>query len=470
MNPTDIQIRAASWYAVPIQLRIPLKFGAETVTSVVCARVCIEVERADGTLAKGWGETPLSVQWVWPSSVAYVERLDALVNFCNRLTRAYADFRASGHAFEIGHAFLQEVLPTLLHEANADLPSGVNIPHLAALVCASPFDLALHDAYGVAHGVPTYSTYCKPWMDKDLSHYLQPAEDAQGVHFHGLYPADFFRPTPETQLLAWHLVGGLDPLEAQDLGAGEVKDGYPSTLCEWIERDGLQALKVKLRGNDAAWDFERLERVGAIGLARGVHLFTADFNCTVTDPSYVTDILAQLRAKEPALWEKLAYVEQPFPYDLEAHPIPVHTVSEMVPLFLDESAHDWTLVRLGRTLGWNGVALKTCKTQTGALLSLCWARAHGMQLMVQDLTNPMLAQITHALLAAHAPTLAGVETNGMQFYPDASAPEALIHPGLYRRHNGHIDLTTIKGAGFGYRLEEIQRDLGVPQASAARQQ
>jgi L-alanine-DL-glutamate epimerase-like enolase superfamily enzyme len=469
MNPTDIRIRAASWYAVPIQLRIPLKFGAETVTSVVCARVCVEVERADGTRAKGWGETPLSVQWVWPSQVAYLERLNALVDFCNRLTRAYTDFRASGHAFEIGHAFLQDVLPALLHEANAALPPGVDIPHLAALVCASPFDLALHDAYGVAHDVPTYSTYCKPWMDKDLSHYLQPAEDVRDVHFQGLFPVDFFRAAPETSLLAWHLVGGLDPLEAQDPGAGEVQDGYPSTLCEWIERDGLQALKVKLRGNDAAWDFERLKRVGSIGLARGVHLFTADFNCTVTDPAYVTDILAKLRAQEPALWEKLAYVEQPFPYDLEAHPIPVHTVSEMMPLFLDESAHDWTLVRLGRSLGWNGVALKTCKTQTGALLSLCWARAHGMQLMVQDLTNPMLAQITHALLAAHAPTLAGVETNGMQFYPDASAPEAVIHPGLYRRHNGHIDLTTIKGAGFGYRLEEIQRDLGVPQACATRQ-
>lgn len=470
MNLTDIQIRAASWYAVPIQLRVPLKFGAETVTSVVCARVCIEVERSDGTLAKGWGETPLSVQWVWPSPVPYEERFDALVGFCNRLTLAYANFSTKGHAFEIGHAFLQEVLPTLLHEANAALRPGVEIPHLAALVCASPFDLALHDAYGIANGVPTYSTYCKPWMHNDLSHYLQPAEDAPGVQFHGLYPADFFRPTPETHLLAWHLVGGLDPLEAQDPGAGEVKDGYPTTLCEWIERDGLQALKVKLRGNDAAWDFERLKRVGAIGLARGVHLFTADFNCTVTDPAYVTSILDQLRAEEPALWEKLAYVEQPFPYDLEAYPIPVHAVSERVPLFLDESAHDWTLVRLGRKLGWNGVALKTCKTQTGALLSLCWARAHGMQLMVQDLTNPMLAQIPHALLAAHAPTLAGVETNAMQFYPDASAPEAVVHPGLYRRNEGCIDLTTIKGAGFGYRLEEIQRDLGAAQAFAARQQ
>jgi hypothetical protein len=46
----------------------------------------------------------------------------------------------------------------------------------------------------------------------------------------------------------------------------------------------------------------------------------------------------------------------------------------------------------------------------------------------------------------------------------------VIHPGLYRRNHGQIDLTTLKGAGFGYRLEEIQRDLGVPQASATRQE
>ncbi len=60
---------------------------------------------------------------------------------------------------------------------------------------------------------------------------------------------------------------------------------------------------------------------------------------------------------------------------------------------MDESAHDWRFVKMGRELGWTGVALKTCKTQTGAILSLCWAKAHGMTLMVQDLTNPMLAQI-----------------------------------------------------------------------------
>ena len=115
-------------------------------------------------------------------------------------------------------------------------------------------------------------------------------------------------------------------------------------------------------------------------------------------------------------------------------------------------------------LGWTGVALKTCKTQTGALLSLCWARAHGMTLMVQDLTNPMLAQISHVLLAAHAGTIMGVESNGMQFYPHASRPEAVVHPGLYRRRGGRLDLASISGPGFGYRLAEIERTLPAPAA------
>ena len=108
------------------------------------------------------------------------------------------------------------------------------------------------------------------------------------------------------------------------------------------------------------------------------------------------------------------------------------------------------------------MALKTCKTQTGALLTLCWAKAHGMTLMVQDLTNPMLAQIPHVLLAAHAGTIMGVETNGMQFYPAASLPEAAVHPGLFQRRNGNVDLSTLKGPGFGYRLSEIKRDLPAP--------
>jgi hypothetical protein len=82
-----------------------------------------------------------------------------------------------------------------------------------------------------------------------------------------------------------------------------------------------------------------------------------------------------------------------------------------------------------------------------------------MALMVQDLTNPMLAQIPHVLLAAHAGTIRGVETNAMQFYPEASKPEQAVHPGLYRRRDGRVDLSTLGGPGFGYRLDRIAREL-----------
>ena len=149
-------------------------------------------------------------------------------------------------------------------------------------------------------------------------------------------------------------------------------------------------------------------------------------------------------------------MEQPFPYELEHNQIDVTSVAARKPLFMDESAHDWKQVRLGRELGWNGVALKTCKTQTGALLSLCWAKAHGMDLMVQDLTNPMLAQIPHVLLGAHAGTIKGVESNAMQFYPEASAREARVHPGIFQRVDGMLDLSSIRGSGFGYRIPELR--------------
>jgi len=458
---TDIRCVAAQLYFLPVHTRVPLKFGTEILTHVTCARVRLTVTDRAGRRAEGWGETPLSVTWVWPSQLPYAQRHVAMKNLAVDLVDAWANFACFGHPLEVGHAFIEQQLPALLQRANARRPGHPGtepIPHLAALVTLSAFDIALHDAYGQLHQVPIYQTYNARYMNQDLAHFLEPAAESN-VRFAGQYPQDYFVPAPPTQLPAWHLVGGLDLLEDSEKTGAEPRDGYPVTLTDWIARDGLKCLKIKLRGNDSAWDYERILRVGKISLDTGVLWLTCDFNCTVTDPAYVNDILDRLKLTHPRLYGMILYVEQPFPYDLESHRIDVHSVASRKPLFMDESAHDWKLIRLGRSLGWSGVALKTCKTQTGAILSTCWAKAHGLTLMVQDLTNPMLAQIPHVLLAAHVGTIMGVETNAMQFYPAASAPEAAVHPGLYRRHQGMVDLSSLRGAGFGYRLSEIQRSL-----------
>ena len=454
----DIKVRDVQVYFLPVENRVPLKFGSETVTGVTCARVRIRAADRSGRWAEGWGETPLGIQWVWPSSLSYEKRHAALKQFALMLTSSWQEFDRIGHPLEIGHAFQAQVLPALLQEFNGTGKPPEPMPWLAALVCSSAFDIALHDAYGCLHGLPIYETYNADFMNQDLSHILEPAKGT-AVTFNGKYPQDFLIKSAPRQLVAWHLVGGLDWLYPSEMTDAAPADGYPVLLSDWIRRDGLKCLKIKLRGNDAAWDYDRLVQVGNLGIEHGIDWLSADFNCTVTEPDYVNDILDRLIVEYPRIWGMILYVEQPFPYDLEMHKIDVHSVSARKPLFMDESAHDWRLVRLGRTLGWNGVALKTCKTQTGALLSLCWAKAHGMTLMVQDLTNPMLAQIPHVLLAAYAGTIMGVETNAMQFYPDISLPEAAVHPGIYRRRDGRLDLSTIQGPGFGYRVDEIDRAL-----------
>jgi L-alanine-DL-glutamate epimerase-like enolase superfamily enzyme len=357
---------------------------------------------------------------------------------------------------EIGNQFIHNDLKKLWAEDNEGAGADREMPWLAALVCNSLFDIAVHDAYGMCHQISSWKIYNGEYMNHDLSWFY--TKEFEG-DFRGKYPADYLVPEEKipSKIRVWHLVGAKDVLGDSDLVGDEPNDGYPVKLRDWIARDGLKCLKVKLTGIDSVWDYERLVNVGRIALETNVEWLSTDFNCTVTEPVYVNDILDRLKAEEPAIFKMILYVEQPFPYDIKANPIDVHSVSGRKPLFMDESAHDWEFVKTGKDLGWTGVALKTCKTITGAILSLCWAKQAKMDLMVQDLTNPMFAQVTHVGLGAHAGTIMGVESNGMQFYPEASLTEAKTHPGIYTRRDGFLDISSFGKTGFGFRADEIFR-------------
>jgi len=168
---TDVTPVSNKLYFLPVETRVPLKFGPEPLTYVTCARVQMRVKKADGQISEGWGETPLSVQWVWPSQLTYQKRHEVLKRFCLIIAKAWANFDFDGHAMEIGYAFQKEVLPVLLVELNQQRGEAEAMPWLAALVCCSAFDIALHDAYGVANQKPVYQTYAPPYMEADLSNY-----------------------------------------------------------------------------------------------------------------------------------------------------------------------------------------------------------------------------------------------------------------------------------------------------------
>ncbi|RYD68698.1 MAG: hypothetical protein EOP84_29810, partial [Verrucomicrobiaceae bacterium] len=142
--PSDIRVREAELFFLPIQTRVPLKFGAQVVTQVTCARVRIRVEDCAGRTAEGWGETPLSVAWVWPSELSWEERESRLRALCGRLVQELVSFEAIGHPMEVSHRFMENRLHSLLAEENAGRAPGAYMPHLASLVCFSLFDLALY--------------------------------------------------------------------------------------------------------------------------------------------------------------------------------------------------------------------------------------------------------------------------------------------------------------------------------------
>ena len=182
---------------LPVKMRLPLKFGAETVDSIQIAHVEIDAYGTTGT-----GETPLSVAWAWPSDLSFAFRERAMMDFCRMLEREY---RPSGHdPMTEGYAFLMEKLPEIHARFNREY--AVDMPHLAALICTSAFDIALHDAFGKSRHLPAFRTYHAGFMEHDLAwFYDDPA-------FRGKYPQDYFvRDVPE-HLPVWHLVGGRDLL------------------------------------------------------------------------------------------------------------------------------------------------------------------------------------------------------------------------------------------------------------------
>src|SRR5205085_12125492 len=110
-KPSDVRVVATRLYFLPVQTRVPLKFGTETLTSVTCARACVTVEDRNGKRVEGWGETPLSVQWVWPSKLPYALRHEMLQRFTARLAVEIVRPDFAGHVFEIGHDWQELLLP-----------------------------------------------------------------------------------------------------------------------------------------------------------------------------------------------------------------------------------------------------------------------------------------------------------------------------------------------------------------------
>jgi L-alanine-DL-glutamate epimerase-like enolase superfamily enzyme len=426
-----------------------MKFGGRVVTSVVLLNVTVDVETQDGCRGQGFGSMPMGNVWAWPSSaVSGTATLEAMIALGRRVAREAEQCPLAGHPLEITHA-LSRTYQALADEVTASLGLAEKMPRLAQLVAASPLEAAIHDAYGKALGANSYELLGPEYTNTDIAVYL----DEQ---FAGEYLDRYTLRRPKASMPLYHLVGALDPLTESDI-AQRLNDGLPETLPEWIHADGLTHLKIKLNGDDLAWDVHRvvsIERVAAEAqTARGCSRwsYSADFNERCANVEYVLGWLAKIGEQSPQALERLQYIEQPTSRDLRANPEnKMHRAAAIKPVVIDEALVDYESLLLSRELGYSGVALKACKGHSEALLMGAAAQKLGLFLCVQDLTCPGASFLHSASLSARIPTVAAIEGNARQYCPAANVAWCDRFPSMFQIHDGTLGTAALDAPGLGY--------------------
>lgn len=430
-------------------LRSPLVLTGGTIEEATEARCTVTVADERGNTATGSGTVFLSAIWAWPrSELGFLQRVDAMQQMCieiaDRMTVWCVEPR---HPLE--HALdVHDRVDSLAIPVGRRLFITERIPTLAALLCWSPFDQALHDACGRLHGISSYQTLGREFLPHDLSRWL-------GEVGEGRYLDEFIHRRERDALDAWLVVGTNDALREAD--AEDPGDGLPASVEGWIDRCGYRCFKLKTKGADpeaeAQWVASVYREIAAIRDEQGLGgeiRYQVDANEGCEGPWVVIEFLDALEALDPEAYAALAYLEQPTERDLAANRWDMAPVARRKPVLADEALTGLEDLRLALELGWSGPALKTCKGHSMALLEIAWCELTGRPYALQDLTNPGIGALHAAGLAAHCDAINGVELNVMQFIPASSGAEAERFPGIFHVRDGVHRPGDLGEQGLGY--------------------
>jgi len=443
---TDARIEEVSIGFEDFRYRAPYKFGGREVDRVTMLNVHCRLRLKTGRSADGYGAMSLGNVWSFPG-VAYETTLGAMKELAARISRAMQGFTDFAHPLDMNAALEPEYLKAAA-EASRALRLPQPIPKLCTLVTASPFDAAIHDAFGKLHGRSAYAVCGREFVKQDLAHYLN-------GDFRGEYLDQYLQRTPTKKIRMYHSVGASDPLTAADV-TRPIRDGLPEALEDWIPYSGVTAIKIKLNGNDLPWDVDRVARIDRVTTAaqakRGFRdwIYSLDFNERCPNVAYLLEFERRLDEKAATAFSRVQYIEQPTARDLEKDRAnTMFEAAKRKPVVIDESLTGLDRLLLAREMGYTGVALKACKGISQSLLLAAAAQKYKMFRCVQDLTCPGAALVESAGVAAHVPGVSALEANAREYVPSANRGWEKRYPGIFKVKDGYLDTAGLNGPGLG---------------------
>ncbi|MGC2509132.1 MAG: hypothetical protein WA430_01100 [Acidobacteriaceae bacterium] len=446
-KPSDIRVKEMHVSYENFPYRTPYQFGGRSVDQVTLLNVDCTVETVSGHVARGFGSMPMGNEWSFPSkTLSYDTTLQAMKQLAERIRKITEAYTEAGHPIDINYTLEPEYLNAAVdvtHTMRLDQP----IPKLCTLVTASPFDAAIHDAFGKVHGLNCYQTYGPEFMSNDLGHYLT-------TEFKGKYPSQYLLRAPQPWLWCNHSVGAQDPIDASEVKK-PLHDGLPQALGGWIKADGLTHLKIKLNGNNLDADTARVLHIDQVATEvetrRRVRqwYYSLDFNEQCPDVEYILDFIHRIKQRSAGCYERITFIEQPTRRDLLATPPQyLFPVSKLKPVVMDESLTGYDALLRGRQIGYTGVALKACKGQSQSMVLNAAAQEFKMYMTAQDLTCPGASLIQSAGIAAHVAKIDTLESNGREYVPSANRPWLNKFPGLFQVRDGKLHTANLTGPGL----------------------
>jgi L-alanine-DL-glutamate epimerase-like enolase superfamily enzyme len=421
--------------------RAPYMFGGREVDRVTILEVSCRLSTRAGKSAEGFASMPMGNAWSYPApGVPYEVTLGAMKTLAEKIERDTRSFTEYAHPLDVNHA-LEPVYLKSAEEASRELKLQIPIPKLCTLVVASPFDSAIHDAFGRLHNRNSFSVCGRNFVRHDLSHYLN-------SEFRGEYLDRYVSPKSVPRVRMYHSVGASDPLTRAEIKR-PLHDGLPECLEDWIPYSGVTAVKIKLNGGNLAADVDRVAAIDRVTTAaqarRGFKdwIYCLDFNERCPNVQYLLDFIHQIN------FDRVQYIEQPTARDLAADRAnTMFEAAKLRPVVIDESLTGLDMLLLAREMGYTGVALKACKGQSQTLLMAAAAHKYKMFRCVQDLTCPGAALVHSVSIAAHIPGTSALEANAREYVPAASAGWDKRFPGIFDVHDGYLKTTGLDAPGL----------------------